>query len=74
MIVPNKGCCVHKKDPAEFSSPCPKPEPQCKFRHGVQLTVAGKLSPADKTAFLTGIATMEEPFAEQACTYIESHL
>ena len=65
---------LHKKDPAEFSSPCPKPEAQCKFRHGVQLTVAGKLSPAYKTAFLMGIATMEQPFAEQARKYIESHL
>ena len=45
-----KGLCfkdlLHKKDPAEFPSPCPKPVAQCKFRHGVQLlTAAGKLSP-----------------------------
>jgi len=73
-----KGLCLkdllHKKDPAEFPSPCPRPDVQCKFRHGVHLTAAGKLNPADKTAVLTGMAAMVGPFAEQARTYIELHL
>ena len=73
-----KGLCLkdllHKKDPVEFPSSCPKPDVQCKFRHGVHLTAAGKLSQADKTAVLTGMAAMVGPFAEQERTYIESHL
>jgi len=73
-----KGICLkdllNRKDPGEFSSPCPRPAAQCKFRHEVKLTAAGKLNPLDKTAVLTGIAAMEGPFAEQARTYIEAHL
>ena len=73
-----KGLCfknlMRKKDPAEFPSPCPKPDAQFKFRHGVHLTAAGKLSPADKTAVFMGTAAMVGPFSEQARTYIESHL
>jgi hypothetical protein len=82
-VVPNaanskKGLCLkdllHRKDPVEFSTPCPRLAAQCKFRHGVHLTAAGKLNPVDKAAVLAGISTMDGPFAVQARTYIEAHL
>jgi hypothetical protein len=73
-----KGLCLkdllHRKDPSEFPSGCPRPTAQCKFRHAVQLTAAGKLNPGDKAALLTGMGSMAGPFAVQAREYIEAHL
>ena len=60
VVGAKKGLCLkdllHKKDPTEFPSLCPKSDAQCRFRHGVKLTLAGLHSPLDKIAVLTGIA------------------
>ena len=45
VVGAKKGLCLkdllHKKDPTEFPSLCPKSDAQCRFRQGVNLTSAG---------------------------------
>jgi len=74
-----RGICVRdlltNADGAIFPQGCVKPAGTCQHRHNVQLTAAGKLSPADKAEVLRSLGTvMKGKFAESAKQYVILHL